>query len=55
MPDTLLGAVISSFPFVGSMTCESLNQGERQTLPGHPECSGDKLSENVLLMAEECT
>lgn len=55
MPDTLLGAVTSSFPFGGSTTCESLNQGERQTLPGHPEYSGDILSEGVLLMAEKCT
>lgn len=55
MPDALLGAVISPFPFLGSMTCENLTQGERQTLPGHPECSGDILSENALLMAEECT
>lgn len=28
------------------MSRDSLNQSERQTLPGHPECSGNVLFES---------
>lgn len=46
MSDTVLQIHVSLCSVV-PVSCDRLNQGERQTLPGHPECSDDVLFESV--------